>query len=164
MTLREHLESIPFAYWQNDRVIIRPMKTEADLIWAAYECQLNEDQRELVSPMWFLIGRAYLSREDNYPCIICNRENQPIGFINLCKWIGAGNAYSWSFFIDRHHQGKGLGRSTAELAIALLKFGNPEQPIRLATEVCNEKAQRLYRFLGFQKLPELDGDDLVFGL
>ena len=36
--------------------------------------------------------------------------------------------------------------------------------IKLSTEADNLKAQRLYLSLGFQKLEEMDGDDLVFGI
>ena len=38
------------------------------------------------------------------------------------------------------------------------------QHLRLSTEAGNVKAQRLYTDIGFMKLDELDGDDLVFGL
>lgn len=61
-------------------------------------------------------------------------------------------------------QGKGYGRKAAELAVYILKSANPEKKIKLATEQCNLKAQSLYHSLGFAQLPELDGDDLVFGL
>ncbi|MBQ9482142.1 MAG: GNAT family N-acetyltransferase, partial [Clostridia bacterium] len=107
---------------------------------------------------------AYLFRDDNYPCIICNEQMAPIGFINFCKWLGKGDAYSWSYYIDKKHQGKGYGKSAAEAAVRILKAASPEKTIKLATEKDNEKAQRLYTSLGFRLLPELDGDDLVFGL
>lgn len=129
------------------------------------DCQLEDEQKDLVNPAWLSIGRAYLSPEDNYPCIIRNEKREPIGFINLAKWLGKGDEhYSWSFFIDRRQQGKGYGRKAAELAVHILKSANPEKKIKLATEQCNLKAQSLYRSLGFAQLPELDGDDLVFGL
>ena len=164
MSLRSDLEKLPADHWQNTRVKIRPLKTESDLIYAAYDCQLTDEQKDLVNPMWFSLGRAYLFREDNYPCIICNEHDKPIGFINLTKWLGSGNAYSWSYFIDKNHQGKGYGKSAAQLAIRILKAANPSKQIKLATEVCNTKAQKLYLSLGFEKLPEKDGNDLVFGL
>ena len=164
MSLRSDLEKLPADHWQNTRVNIRPLKTESDLIYAAYDCQLTDEQKDLVNPMWFSLGRAYLFREDNYPCIICNEHDKPIGFINLTKWLGSGNAYSWSYFIDKNHQGKGYGKSAAQMAIRILKAANPSKQIKLATEVCNTKAQKLYLSLGFEKLPEKDGNDLVFGL
>ena len=89
---------------------------------------------------------------------------EPVGFINLCKWLGEGDAYSWSFFIDRDHQGKGYGKSAALAAIRILKAADPDKIIKLSTEKENINAQQMYRSLGFKQLPELDGDDIVFGL
>ena len=164
MSLRSNLENLDDEYWCNAHVRIKPLKTEADLIYAAYDCQLSEEQKKLVNPAWFSIGRAYLFKEDNYPCIIYSERMEPIGFINLCKWLGSGEAYSWSYFIDKKHQGKGYGKYTAQLAVSILKAADPNQSIKLATEKCNIKAQQLYIALGFVQLDELDGDDLVFGL
>lgn len=164
MSLRSDLEKLSAEHWQNACVKIRPLATQDDLIYAAYDCQLTDAQKELVNPAWFSIGRAYLFREDNYPCIIYNECNAPIGFINLNKWLGSGDAYSWSYFIDSRHQRKGYGKSAAQLAIAILKAANPEKQIKLSTEVSNTTAQDLYLSLGFQKLDEMDGDDIVFGL
>lgn len=164
MSLRTELENLPEAGWSNDAVFFRPVKTEADLIYAAYDCELEDTQKDLVNPAWFSIGRAYLSPENNYPCIICSREAEPIGFISLSKWLGSGDGYSWSYFLDRRQQGKGYGRKAAALAVSILKAAIPNKMIKLATEPCNEKAQNLYLSLGFVQLPELDGDDFVFGL
>lgn len=162
MSLRSNLESLDNKYWDNGHVIIKPITTQSDLIYAGYDCQLTDEQKELVNPFWFSIGRAYLYREDNYPCIIYNEKNDPIGFINLCKWLGDSDAYSWSYFIDKRHQGMGYGKCAAQLAINILKSANPEKKIILSTEESNKKAQSLYISLGFEKSDEMDGDDLVF--
>lgn len=164
MSLRTELEKLTGNHWQNTRVSIKPLSTQDDLIYAAYDCQLTDEQKELVNPAWFSIGRAYLQREDNYPCIIYNEYDEPIGFINLNKWLGNGDAYSWSYFLDRKYQGKGYGKAAAQLAVHILKTADPEKQIKLSTEASNAKAQALYMSLGFKKLPEMDGDDLVFGL
>ncbi len=164
MSLREKLEKLPESAWSGESVYFRALKTEADLIYAAYECELEEDQKDLVNPAWFSIGRAYLSPEDHYPCIICSENGQSIGFISLCRWLGGGSGYTWSYFIDRRYQGKGYGKKAAELAVRILKTASADTMIRLAAEKCNTKAHRLYRSLGFELLPERDGDDLVFGL
>ena len=163
MTLREALEGVNDSLWSDGQVSIRPIQTEADLIYATVDCQLTEAQRDLVNPAWFSIGRAYLFREDNLPCLIY-ADGQPVGFINLGKWLAKGDAWSWSFYVDKAHQGKGYGRRAARLAIRLLKAADAAKPIKLATERDNQRAQSLYASLGFQLLPERDGDDLVFGL
>ena len=164
MSLREDLEKLSNEYWENDYIKIKPLTTQADLIYAGFDCRLTEEQQALVNPFWFSIGRAYLFRDDNYPCIIYNACNEPVGFINLDKWLGSGDAYSWSYFIDKDHQQMGYGKQAARMAIRILKAANPNMPIKLATEQSNSAAQRLYLSLGFEKLAELDGDDLVFGL
>ena len=164
MSLREDLEKLSNEYWENDYIKIKPLTTQADLVYAGFDCRLTEEQQALVNPFWFSIGRAYLFRDDNYPCIIYNACNEPVGFINLVKWLGSGDAYSWSYFIDKDHQRMGYGKQAARMAIRILKAANPNMPIKLATEQSNSAAQRLYLSLGFEKLAELDGDDLVFGL
>lgn len=164
MSLRADLEKLTAEYWQNEYVKMKPLSTEADLIYAGYDCQLTNEQKELVNPFWFSIGRAYLFREDNYPCIIYNEDSQPIGFINLCKWLSGSDAYSWSYFIDKEYQGKGYGKQAAKLAVTILKSANSVKPIKLATEIYNIKAQQLYVSLGFKKLDEMDGEDIVFGI
>ena len=164
MSLREKLERLDTLKWYNDKVSIRPLITEADLIYAGYECQLTDEQKELVNPFWFSIGRAYLNRDDNYPCIIYNESDEPVGFINLSKWIGTVEAYSWSYFIHKDMQGNGYGKSAARLAVQILKAADPSKIIKLSAEKCNTKAHRLYESLGFKRLDEMDGDDFVFGL
>ena len=163
MSLHKILEALEEEYWHNDTVSIKPLRTMDDLIYAGYDCRLTEAQKDLVSPFWFTIGRAYLFPEDHYPCVIYNERSEAIGFINLCKYIG-DNASSWSFYIDKDHQGKGYGKSTAALAVDILKRVAPDMPIKLSTEQSNVKAQRLYASLGFLKSDELDGDDLVYVL
>lgn len=164
MSLRSALECVDRALWSDGHVCIKPMETQDDLIYAGSDCRLTEEQKELVNPAWFSIGRAYLFPEDNVPCIIRDAQGTPVGFISLCKWLGKGNAYSWSFFIDRDRQGKGYGTAAAKIAIRILKAADPDMSLKLAAEQSNKKAQRLYTSLGFRLLPERDGDDLVFGL
>lgn len=164
MSIRTDLKHVKNALWLDDHVCIKPIATQDDLAYALFECELTEAQRKLVNPAAFSIGRAYLFREDNYPCIIYNAQKDPVGFLNLCKWLGEGDAYSWSYFIDKRYQGKGYGKAAAQLAIQILKAANAQKQIKLSTERNNERAQRLYVNLGFKLLPELDGSDIVFGL
>lgn len=164
MSLRENLEKLPAEHWENEHVKIKPVLTQDDLIYATYDCQLTDEQKELVNPAWFSIGRAYLCRENNYPCIIYNESDEPIGFINFSKWLAEGEAVSWSYYIDVRQQGKGYGKSAARLAIDILKAAEPGVMIKLAAETFNTKAHELYKSLGFRKLDEMDGDDYVFGL
>ena len=162
MSLREKLERLPADAFREERIQITPLRNEADLIYALFDCKLKEDQVDLVNPASFSIGRAYLSRERNVPCLIRNEQGEPIGFISLNEWIGKSSAYSWSYFLDQNAQGRGYGRAAAELAIRLLNAADPDMPIRLSAEVSNADAHRLYCSLGFRLLEEKDGDDLMF--
>lgn len=164
MSLRKDLETMNIDCWKNDMVKIKPMTTEKELIYAAYECQLTEEQRNMISPLWFIIGRAYLNKDDYFPCIIYSLDDKPIGFISFSTWIGNGEAYSWSYFIDLKYQGNVYGRSAAQLAINILKTANSYKTIKLATEKSNIKAHKLYMSLGFYESSEIDGDDIVFEL
>ena len=160
----EALRQLPAALFAGEKVAFRPIQSERDIAYAVMECQLTDQQRALVNPAGFSIGRAYLDPGNNFPCLICTTQGRPIGFIHFLRWRGEGAAVSWSFYIDRRHQGQGYGRAAAALAVQLLKAAFPEENIKLSTEVANLKAQALYRSLGFQQLDETDGDDLVFGL
>ena len=66
MSLREELEKLRDEYWENDYVKIKPLTTQADLIYAGFDCRLTEEQQELVNPFWFSIGRAYLFRDKDH--------------------------------------------------------------------------------------------------
>lgn len=99
MSFRTDLEQLPEKYWSNDVVLFRPVKTEADMVYATMDCELERIWPE------------------------------------SCR---AGGSHS--------------------------EISQPRKKIKLATEQCNLKAQSLYRSLGFAQLPELDGDNLVFGL
>ena len=153
MSLRTDLEKLADERWRNEHIRIKPILTMSDVIYAGYDCQLTDEQKDLVSPFWFTIGRAYLFREDNYPCLVYNTCNEPVGFINFSKWFSSGDAYSWSYFIDKEQQGKGYGKQAAHLAVQILKTANPDKCIKLATEPYNTKAQNLYLSLENSSLP-----------
>ncbi len=164
LPLRAKLEQLPAEAFVGEGVSFRPIRTEEDLVYALFDCQLTKEQQDFVNPASFSIGRAYLHPERNYPCLIVNEDDQPIGFINLDMWLGKGTAFHWSFYIDKDQQGRGYGRKAAQLAVQLFRNMAPHCMIKLSTEGSNLKAQRLYLSLGFRKLEEMDGDDLVFGL
>ena len=146
MSLRKDLETLNIDCWKKDLVKIKPLTTEKELIYAAYDCQLSDEQKEMVSPLWFIIGRAYLNKDNYFPCIIYTLDDKPIGFISFSTWMGNGEAYSWSYFIDLKYQGKGYGKSAAELAINILKTANQNKTIKLATEKNNTKAKVINEF------------------
>lgn len=86
MSLRSDLKKLSPEDWRNERIKLRPLLTEDDLIYAACDCRLTEEQQERINPAWFSVERAYLFPEANLPCLIENEQGEPIGFLNLCQW------------------------------------------------------------------------------
>ena len=164
LSLRTKLDNLPINAFIGDGISFRSIRMEADLVYAIFDCQLTEEQQEYVNPAGFSIGRAYLHPEDHYPCLIVSEDAGPVGFIDLDRWLGQGAAFHWSYYIDKDHQGRGYGRKAAQLAIRIFRSLDSKRMIKLSTEAGNIRAQRLYLSLGFVKLDEMDGDDLVFGL
>lgn len=145
-----------------DGVGIRAIENDDDLWFAVVECRITPEQEEFVNPAGFSIGRAYLRPDDNLPCVIFKDDGTLIGYIVFRKWLGEGEALSWSYYIDRRYQGQGFGLASAILAVKVLRTAFPDMPIKLSTEADNLKAQRLYQSIGFKRTVEMDGDDLVF--
>jgi diamine N-acetyltransferase len=164
VTMREKWDGLPLDILTGGGLTIREVRDDGDLWFATAECALAPGQEELVNPAGFDIGRAYLNPADNVPCVICLEDGTRIGFIVFRMWLAAGTAYSWGYHLDRNWQGRGYGERAARLAIRILKAMGGDMPIKLSAEVENTRAQRLYERIGFHRLDELDGDDLVFGL
>ena len=164
MSLRSDLKKLSPEDWRNERIKLRPLLTEDNLIYAACDCQLTEEQQERVNPAWFSIERAYLFPEASLPCLIENEQSEPIGFLNLASGQPNLTLLHGAVLSAGATRKKGCGKAAAQLALHILKTAAPEKPIKLATEAQNLPAQSLYVSLDFQKLPEMDGDDLVFAL
>ncbi len=162
ISFADRIKSLSKDAWKAGTVAIRPIENDDDLWYAVVECRLRPGQEEYVNPAGFSIGRAYLAPWDNVPCVICKSSGERIGYIVLRKWLGEGNAFNWSYYIDGNFQGLGYGKAAARLAVQILKAVDPAMPIKLSTEELNIRAQKLYRSTGFVKAEEKDGDDLVF--
>ncbi len=146
----------------NETIYFKPVTCDKDLYYCCFEYQLHKEQQEMVNPPYVSIARAYTNPFSYYPFIICDKEDNNIGFICLCKWIGKGDSFSFSLLIDKRYQKRGYGIASIKLAIDILKAVNKNTPIKIAVEQSNKKAQDLYKSMGFVKLDELDGNDLVF--
>ena len=109
------------------------------------DIDLSDAQRQ--SALTPLLGESGLGRV----WFIC-LDSEPIGYIALCfgysiEFTGR-DAFVDEMFIAPEHRGKGFGRAALELA----KSGAARLGIRaLHLEVArtNDKAQRLYRKMGF---------------
>lgn len=161
-TFLERLSALNRSDFSCSAVRFDKIDNENDLWYAVAECRLTEEQQKNVNPAGFSIGRAYLRPQENFPCVIRSAKGERVGFINLQKWLGEGEATSFSYMIDKREQGKGYGKNAAALAVRVLKAAFPELPVKIACERKNLRAQELYLGLGFERADELDGDDLVF--
>lgn len=164
MDLREKILALPAEEFTLDGVTIRPIKEKEDLWYATVECELAPGQLDYVNPAGFSIGLAWMDPAHHVPCVICLADGTRVGYILLRTWAPDEAVLSWSFYLDRRRQGKGYGRKAAQLAVRLLKAAGHGAPIKLAVEESNLRGQALYRSIGFERLDELDGDDLVFGI
>ena len=57
MSLRTDLEKLADERWRNEHIRIKPILTMSDVIYAGYDCQLTDEQKDLVNQK---IGRKYL--------------------------------------------------------------------------------------------------------
>ena len=55
MSLRTDLEKLTDEHWQNAHVKIKPLSTMSDVIYAGCDCQLTDEQKDLVNPLAELI-------------------------------------------------------------------------------------------------------------
>ena len=100
MGLRTALENTESAVWYDDHIRIKPITTQADLIYTVFDCQLTKEQEELVNPAGFSIGRGYLFRKDNYPCLILKENREPLDKEGLLKQLGFDLAFTESILED----------------------------------------------------------------
>lgn len=86
-SLADALRGLPGTVWKSEMLFIRPIENEDDLWFATVECTLRPGQEEFVNPAGFSIGRAYLSPQDNLPCVICKADGERIGYIVFRMWL-----------------------------------------------------------------------------
>lgn len=163
MDLRASLHALSPSAFCAAHLSFREITTEDDLIDAVL-LALPPEQQALVNPLSFSLGRAYLFPADFIPYLIIHTEsNTPIGFIQLCRFLGTEeDALSWSYYIIPAYQHKGYGTEAATLAVSVLRCAVPDVPICLSVEQDNYRAQALYQSIGFTRTSRMDGDDIVY--
>jgi len=163
MDIRKSIDALAASTLSSERILFKKIGSESDL--RSMGClYLGEDQADMVNPLWFSLGRAYVNPCENIPLLIVKKEdNTLIGFIQLCRFLGdSEDSVSWSYFIIPEYQHMGFGTEAASLAINILSKAFPSYKIKLSVEKENKRAQELYRRLGFSYSGEQDGDDMVF--
>ncbi len=106
----------------------------------------------------YAIGRAYTAIQptDAMPFVISYKERY-VGAIRL-RYYGHGVGFS-TFFIDRKHQGRGLGRLALEY---LVEYVREHFPSAEEIETCvipdNTMARQLYEKLGYEYTGVVNAD------
>jgi diamine N-acetyltransferase len=90
----------------------------------------------------------------------------PVGFVALTtKPEAPGECWVMHFFIDREHQGRGIGRAAmVELIAHVRGMRGPVERVLLTVHPENVVAQRLYAALGFVPSGEMLEGEPVFVL
>lgn len=163
MNVRRSIGSLDNNALMSDRIFFKKIETERDL-WSMGSLYLNEDQADLVNPLWFSLGRAYIKPEENLPCLIFRKEDSKlIGFIQLCRFLGCKEeSVTWSLFFIPEYQRMGYGKESVRLATSILRKAFPSLKIKVTVEQANLAAQKLYTDLGLSYTGELDGNDFIY--
>ncbi|HUW84430.1 MAG TPA: GNAT family N-acetyltransferase [Phycisphaerae bacterium] len=119
-----------------DAIQLRPKRTQYKYV-----------RREAVL---YSLGRAYVaSRPDEHMPYLIEKNGKFVGSIRLRNY-GHGVGFA-AFFIDRNHQGKGLGREALLYLIDWVKEHYPKAgEIECAVSPENTVACRMYEGLGFR--------------
>lgn len=65
------------------------------------------------------------------------------------------------YMVDHQYQGRGFGKATLFALINKMKIERPDKDIYLNFVPGNEKAEGVYRSLGFEPTGELEGEEIV---
>jgi len=143
------------------------------------ECRMlnaGENSDKFVAPNVISIAQAYVAIENNackpMPFAIF-KEDTMVGFI-MMSYIREDqdedldeNVYDiWRFMIDEKHQGKGYGKEALLKAIEFIKTKpeGPAQSLLLSYVPGNEKAESLYKKVGFVATGEIDHGEIEMKL
>ncbi|MEE4194444.1 MAG: GNAT family N-acetyltransferase [Anaerolineae bacterium] len=109
------------------------------------------------------LARCYVQEDkpDRYIPYLILHQDQPVGTF-LFRNYGIGTNLI-SFFIDRKHQAKGLGRLAIQTYIEWVKENHPNaNEIELAVSPGNTAARRLYESFGFEYTGEISKKGNLF--
>ncbi|WOC32164.1 MULTISPECIES: GNAT family N-acetyltransferase [Caproicibacterium] len=152
-------------------------KVDAQNIHEILALSVKEEQKPFVAENTESILEAYTTITAGKVALPFGiyEEEQPVGFV-MFGYDGtgeegepaalAGNYAIWRFMIDRHWQGRGLGRKALEAALAFVRSkpcGEADYCL-LSYEPENTVAKALYHSFGFREIGEMDGDEIVAAL
>lgn len=108
----------------------------------------------------YSLAKAFVSRPGEYAPHVIGHQGQLVGAIRIRNY-GHGIGFA-SFFIDRKHQGKGLGRMALEHLLGVVVAVYPDaQEVETAVHPANTKARSLYESLGFRYTGAVSKDGIL---
>lgn len=143
-------------------------------VWKVCALRPFDSQKDFVAENVQSLAEAYATRNEGHNALhlAVYDEDVLIGFVMVGKGtVGNGeesalirdNYCLWRLMIDRNFQGRGYGRQTVEVVLALVRtcpFG-PAEKIWLSYEPENTRARDLYRRCGFAETGELCEDEII---
>lgn len=126
--------------------------------------KLSPEQSQFVASNVMSLAQAWLYYDAARPFAVLNETGEVVGFIMLDWDENERTAGIWRFMIAEEHQGKGYGKAALSEAVRLIRESGRFDMAHLSYVPGNEKAQNLYRSVGFVETGELDGDEVVMRL
>ena len=149
-------------------------KVTSENLFPIVKLSVNESQQNFVASNTESILEAYVTVTAGNVALPFGlyEEGELVGFVmfgyggigeedepKICE----GNYCIWRLMIDKHFQGRGLGKKAMEAALSYIRTwpcGKAEY-CWLSYEPENTVAAGLYRSFGFVENGEMDGDEIV---
>ncbi len=136
---------------------------------------VEECQKSFVVPNMLSLAEAYVALSQGktaLPFGIYIENDIPVGFVMFGydslddpdePPVARGNYCLWRFMIDRHYQGRGLGKQALESCLDYLRTFpcGPAEYCWLSYEPENLRAKGLYEKAGFAENGQLCGEEIV---
>lgn len=127
------------------------------------ELELLDEQAHFVAPNWYSIIEA--SFDSSYVPNAVYLDSHMIGFFMYGKDPDDQKYWVVRLMIDKHYQGKGLGRATLLKGIEVIS-NKPDCSSEIITsyEPNNKVAEKLYESVGFKKTGHIIDGEVVVSL
>lgn len=123
--------------------------------------EVKEEQKHFVASNVAILARAFAYRKDNSKVFAIYNNINPIGLIMQRDLKDENNLICIldQFMIDKNFQGQRYGKASMELWLSMIKKENRYNAIGLCYIENDNIAEKLYKNLGFIRIPEEDDED-----
>ena len=134
-----------------NRIEFRPIAL--DNLDAVIALEVRADQSHLVADNLYSIAQAGV--DPSGWCRAAYLDGVPVGFFFVKELEGGARMYLCRFMVDRHHQGKGLGRRIMRQLVDLLFESPVVELVDLAVSREAGGAEGFYQRCGFTATEEV---------